>query len=965
MAFSLRTLFRKEQSDPSHTEPTGSSPPQGEGARAPHETNASRSAIFAEAQTGAPVRQPASPFQIAASSPPAIHSSLPPSQPMNIASPFQAASEEGFTIRELSILLPPQLLKSEGLPPDYLIPLPLESLRATFLQGRPCLRLSQIFQSCPYLFNRQLMAGEDQEVALPYQKVRRILESAGMPQAAPRATQPVPNSPPVQANSPFQVRESAAERGQGSPFSLAPQSEQVVLKPQDNPFQMAPQHQQHPAAQQAAQHQPPAPAQMASPFQVASSLPTHPQGPVQPSHPFPPAQQNGPASSPFQIANPSQSPFGLPPAPPEQQQPTAPPQQQTPFKPQSNFAESSPFQVAAPSPGFPPAQAPAPAPPQASFPKAPAPLPQQNPSPFTVAEPAPAPSNERPPAFPAPHSSSPFQISQQPPAMKASPFSPAEHLPPPPAQAQAPTLPPFAKPQQHATPQGHAPLPAMAPIQQFPVPQQEAPRERQPNERPSSPPILKRSEPPVSGSPLPPLQPVEPVAKPQLPPFTPPAAAPAAPMPVPEPAAREETRTVSLRLRSVLQNASVEELGFDPANVPDAVMVKFPLPLIMSQLPSGKVIVQISHVTEGVADKFRPAFSRSRADSQLSLPLSELFHAMPPDSIPSAPQPKPVEQPKQNPIFTTPFQNVAAEDATRVAKPAPILPPLPVPSREAQEQAEASMSSFLASHEDLGRPRSAETLTEAPPANMPLRGAAPAPANEPIMQDKISLPEITPPVGGLPPLLPSQLPKRALQPPAQAQPQHYPPQQQQAPNAAPIQLPPLQPAAPVAQAQPQAASPVHQSPVAQAKPATPAAADAQDLQFGYQERPEMMAVRYLLESPTDLNLGQIAERLAQLNSLCAAVIISPAGQENGGSNAGNSEVFFSKAAKSHQSLIALAESIGMPPHGAFTLRADQMVRTFFIEGDICIAVLHSESIFAPGVRDKLILLTRELAKLHA
>ena len=34
---------------------------------------------------------------------------------MNIASPFQAASEEGFTIRELSILLPPQLLKSEGI----------------------------------------------------------------------------------------------------------------------------------------------------------------------------------------------------------------------------------------------------------------------------------------------------------------------------------------------------------------------------------------------------------------------------------------------------------------------------------------------------------------------------------------------------------------------------------------------------------------------------------------------------------------------------------------------------------------------------------------------------------------------------------------------------------------------------------------------------------------------------------
>ena len=891
---------------------------------------------------------------------------------MNIASPFQAAAEEGFTIRELSILLPPQLLKSEGLPPDYLIPLPLESLRTTFLQGRPCLRLSQIFQSCPYLFNRQLMAGEDQEVALPYQKVRRILESAGMPQAAPRATQPIPNSPPVQANSPFQVREPALDRSQASPFSLAPQSEQVVLKPQDNPFQMAhpqqqsapqPPQQQHAQPQPQAPAQPPAPAQMASPFQVANSLPAHPQGPMQPSHPFPQAQQNGPSNSPFQIANPGQSPFGLPQAP-QQQPPQPQPQQQSPFKPQANFAESSPFQVAAPSPGFPQAPA-AQAPPQ----QQPAPQQQIN-SPFSMADPASAPSNERPPAFPAPHSSSPFQIAQQPapqrpapqlPSMEASPFRPAEHLPPPPAQAPAPVLPPLAKPHQQHAPQGPGSLPAMAPIQQFPVPQQDAPRERQPNERPFSPPILKRSEPPVSGSPLPPLQPAEPVAAPQLPPFTPPVAPTVS---APEPVAQEETRTVSLRLRSVLQNASVEDLGFDPANVPDAVMVKFPLPLIMSQLPSGKVVVQISHVTEGVADKFRPAFSRSRADAQLSLPLSELFHAMPPDSIPSAPQPKPVEPPKQNPIFTTPFQNVAAEDATRVAKPAPILPPLPAPSREAQEQAEASMSSFLASHEDLGKPRSAETLTEAPPATMALRGAAQAPVNEPVLTEKISLPEITPPVGGLPPLLPSQLPKRDLQPPPQAQPQLPPPpqpQQHQAP--APVQLPPLQPMAPAVQAVAAPKPAPAPAPVAPPKHAAPA--DAQDLQFGYQERPEMMAVRYLLESPTDMNLGQIAERLAQLNGLCASVIISPEGQDNGGSNEANAEVFFNKAGKSHQSLIALAESIGMPPHGAFTLRADQMVRTFFIEGDICIAVLHSESTFAPGVRDKLILLTRELAKLHA
>ena len=61
----------------------------------------------------------------------------------------------------------------------------------------------------------------------------------------------------------------------------------------------------------------------------------------------------------------------------------------------------------------------------------------------------------------------------------------------------------------------------------------------------------------------------------------------------------------------------------------------------------------------------------------------------------------------------------------------------------------------------------------------------------------------------------------------------------------------------------------------------------------------------------------------------------------------------------------LAESMGMSPEGCFTLRADQMVRTFFLDGSICMAVLHAQPEFAPGIRDKLILVTREVARLCA
>ena len=689
---------------------------------------------------------------------------------MNNASPFQPAAEEGFTIRELSMLLPPQLLKSEGLPPDYLVPLPIQSLYASFQAGRPCLRLSQICQSAPYLFNRQLQPGEDQEVALPYQKVRRILEVAGMPVAAPRSNLPEHVQTP-KVESPFAVApgEAMPDRNFHSPF--LPANPPETLRPMESPFQI---------------NQPTAPA---SPFQVMDQSPFKPAFPASP----PPA-----------------APSHLPP----------PRMENTPIP-------ASPFQAVPSGHGT----------------SAPG-------SPFAISQRLPL--TEAPPAYPAPVSSSPFQ-----------------------AAPTQPTLPPLTS------------APQLPPLEPAPP-------------RAFTPPILVRSEAPT---PTPPSQPSvapTPVAVEQVP--------QSEPLP----------SQITLRLRSVLSAVPVTALGFDPVNVPDAVSVQFPLELISPQLATGKVTVKLADLVNGVAEKFRPAFSRAQSDLVLDLPLTDLLHALPTGMVqqPKAPI---AEEPPQ---FTTPFHAPAAEDANRIpAPPAPVqLPPL-LRSTQQQRQEEPSFTptplSQLAVHEDLGQPRDPESLTAAPPEHLPLRGI-PSPTTS-----EIELSQITAPIGLLPP----------------------------APQAIAMPQPPARPA--------EMAAP---SPV----PAAPAPnSESQDLQFGYQERAELLALRILLDCPPGVTPEQLIDKVATLPGLQAAVLINGQGQQNGGDLSTVPAAFFESAVHSWNSLKMLAESMGMSAEGCFTLRADQMVRTFFLDGSICMAVLHAQPEFAPGIRDKLILVTREVARLCA
>ena len=58
-----------------------------------------------------------------------------------------------------------------------------------------------------------------------------------------------------------------------------------------------------------------------------------------------------------------------------------------------------------------------------------------------------------------------------------------------------------------------------------------------------------------------------------------------------------------------------------------------------------------------------------------------------------------------------------------------------------------------------------------------------------------------------------------------------------------------------------------------------------------------------------------------------------------------------------------AADIGFASSEAFTLQTDRGVLSFFSEGETCLSILHRGANFEPGVREKLILITRGVARL--
>jgi hypothetical protein len=277
---------------------------------------------------------------------------------MNLSSPFAAAAAgEQFTIRELTMLLPPQFLRTDSMPGDQPVALPLDVLRHSLEQGRPALRLSQIYQACPFLFSRQIQPSEDLEIVLPWQKVKRMVDGGQAPGSPFAAVAP----PGARMESPFAASASpfmpAAGTPAASPFA-ARAPEPVAHSEVLSPF----------AAEGLPPLEPALPALASNPFQRLEAPPEPPR-----------------AASPFQLVAPAPEP----PAP-------SPPSGASPFAQEANGNGIYAKVRTAPSPVAP--LAPAPANP---FESAPTPAPLEVPVSQLRATPATAPAESAPAPAPA------------------------------------------------------------------------------------------------------------------------------------------------------------------------------------------------------------------------------------------------------------------------------------------------------------------------------------------------------------------------------------------------------------------------------------------------------------------------------------------------------------------------------------------------------------------------------------
>jgi hypothetical protein len=144
-------------------------------------------------------------------------------------------------------------------------------------------------------------------------------------------------------------------------------------------------------------------------------------------------------------------------------------------------------------------------------------------------------------------------------------------------------------------------------------------------------------------------------------------------------------------------------------------------------------------------------------------------------------------------------------------------------------------------------------------------------------------------------------------------------------------------------------------------------APAEDLSFGYREDIKQIALRAIFNTENTLAPQEVVDLSSRFEGIRACLVITDLGVTHSGRAENSEEVrnFSINSVEAYRNLTALAASLGMNQQGTFTLRSDQAVRSFFLEKGICLAVLHSEPAFRPGVRERLILVAQELSQMLA
>ena len=897
--------------------------------------------------------------------------------------PFPASSGRDMTARELATLLPPILLRFDGISPDQTVPLPLDSLRQSMQTGRPVLRLSQIQAACPLLFQRPLRADEDMEVTLPMARVMGILEVSHPAQAAPASFK----APPAASANPFSAVPGAAPSFAGSPFAVA---SGPVAAPQFSPFVEA----ESPFPGNATSTNPNAAPEL-TPAAIAGS-PALAAGAA-----FPVAASPFAALAPSVLAPSALSPAWFP------QMPAAAP-----------FAESkpTPFGVAVPPvpPSAPAVSAFAPITAPAKFAAVAAPLPA-----LAVVEPLPTPAS--PPLAPMVVSGSGLPL--LPSASVGAMGSPDRSAPVPPSGSVAATIELSLRAvlrDAEPTRLGFAP-------ENVP----EAVRVRLPLELVSGQLATGRVEIGVleicegisekfrpafarAAADLRIIIPMSEVfhnlpesARPTLQAVNPPAehrSNTISPFQTPFAVKAEEDRgkqLLNLSATGLDGAASTPRPAPLPVPVPGSEMPPAPLPPVPPpvgalpvaahvELPTLRPVVSslpVQTAESPALPSFQPrpgALSRPPGSGTAPTPprTAPRLKFVPVSPTALRPFPKPAPRPESPLPAEVPVIPVVALPAHLAPLPPlppaaslPVFPATPPPLAQSAALKVDAPSSSTESFDDLGESFSAASLGAEPP---PRAGSAPVSLSGTLSDWATSAPVSQPLAEILPPPLPTPGSTVAAANAAGAVIPVWLPAP--LPSMAPVTAPavggtqPTQPLVLPALLLKETLDECPSPPVPTARVASvqtapltglsgPAGSPQEDLTFGCVTDLRQLMLRAVLGTDQVLTAQDIVDCCAGLPGLKACVLLQrDTTLTSQGMDEMEAALFCSSAVKTRDSLVALAETMGMGQGGNFTLRTDHGIRSFFLESNLCLAVWHAQPNFSGGTREKLILIAQELAK---
>lgn len=401
-------------------------------------------------------------------------------------------------------------------------------------------------------------------------------------------------------------------------------------------------------------------------------------------------------------------------------------------------------------------------------------------------------------------------------------------------------------------------------------------------------------------------------------------------------------------LAAVLKGQSSNDLGFDPNFIPAWITTKLPAADVREQLPSGEVTLDLGTIIDGTDNSFRSVIAHGRRTFKVRIATSEVFQSMPPpaSSQPSGPSADSPFAPPSAPPASSSAPSQISFNSAFMAPSIPEARPEP-PSFGAKPEATPSS--------DWGQPQS----TFSPPSGLSSDQLFARPAEpKPALPPRISTAPLMP---GSPPAAPESHHFKTSAFFGEAAPQTQP--EPFAPSANDFR-PASQPLRP--EPAPAPAPTPAPIPAPKATPSPQAVASSMANSLGITAAPEgeQMLLRAIFGVSTSLSAERIVHLTSRLPGVVACAAIRGLKMIAHGDDSASSQDFRSRAAEIATSIQTVAGLAGIKAETLSITAGDRLI-TFCFQDQLTFGVLHSDAEPPAGLREKITLLSRELAALPA